>query len=717
MWRLGSGTEHPPLAHDGVVDDAVADGAARASPAPGGFSITLLLFLFGASLIVPALGFTAFLLERNWRAQEADVERRLEQVAADLGHDIDRDLTLLLANLTTLAASPDMAAADWGAVHAKATQSLKPLGVELLYRDRTGQQLVNTRVPWGTALPRSLQPEIDAAVSETLKPHISDIILGQVAARPIITLTAPVLKEGALTGFLHMSINPERFLTTMQGQYLPPDWITGLSDRKGSIIARLLRHADFVGKPLPEALRAENRERLGVFRTTNVEGVQTLRAVYRSPLTGWLVSANIPQSVAQAASFADTRWMIGIGAFLLVLALLLAILLGRLVAKPIQAIADFAGMVEKESVPPPLHSPVREANEIAATLRSAAQRLQDRTRTLRGTLERFNVALRGADIVVFAQDRERRLTWISETAGHGGQLIGRRDDEVLPTDAQAEVAALEDRAAASGQAQDGEVRHGRGHDARYFRLHVEPVRDAAGEVSGLLGVSSEITALKQSERRNAFLVRELAHRCKNMLTVVQAIATETLRGGSSLADFNERFASRVRSLAKLQDLTVSGAGGDVPLHALVRSQLEPFADLAQDRVRIDGPDLRLTPEAGNSLAMVLHELATNAAKYGALSSEAGRIDLDWQCSTEGMPRFRMTWRESGGPPVVPPSRRGFGSKVVGKVTAMALGGVVHHDYPAEGVIWTIDAPFQRIVEQAAAQPKAGAANSIKSEIG
>lgn len=685
-------------------DRPLGDGVPAEPPtelwaASRGLSITLLLFLFGASLIVPSLGFTAFLLERNWRAQENDIERRLEQVAADLGHDIDRDLTLLLANLATLAVSPDVAAADWGAVHGKATGSLKPLGIELLYRDRTGRQLMNTRVPWGTALPHSVQAEIDAAVRESLKPHISDIIIGNVAARPVITLTAPVTKGEDLSGFLHMSIDPERFLATMQGQNLPAEWITGLSDRKGVIIARLQRHRDFVGKSLPEELRAVGRERTGVFRTTNVEGVETLRAVYRSPLSGWLVSANIPQSVAYAASFEDMMWIVGLGVVLLLLALAMAVAVGRLVAGPIRAIVDFAGMVEKESVPPPLRSPVREANEIAATLRSAAERLQERTRALRGTLERFNFALRGADIVVFAEDRERRLTWISETAGHGGQVVGLRAEGVLPADAQAQVVALEDQTLATGEPQEGEVRYGSGEAARYFRVHVEPVRDGQGEVTGLLGVSSEITALKQSERRNAFLVRELAHRSKNLLAVVQAIATETMRGSAGLADFNERFASRVRALAKLQDLAVAGSAGSVPLAALVRTQLEPFSDAASGRVRIDGPDVRLTPEAGNSLAMVLHELATNAAKYGALANATGHIELAWQCVEDehGKRRFRMTWRERGGPAVVEPQRRGFGRKVVGRLTAAALGAEVTLDYPADGLVWGIDAPEHRVV--------------------
>ena len=183
--------------------------------------------------------------------------------------------------------------------------------------------------------------------------------------------------------------------------------------------------------------------------------------------------------------------------------------------------------------------------------------------------------------MVYAQDRERRVTWISETAGHGARFfIGRRADDVLPAESFAGAAALEERALASGEPQEGEVQHGTGDGARHFRLHIEPVRNADGEVSGLLGVSSEITALKQSERRNALLARELAHRAKNLLAVVHAIASETGRSAASVTDFNERFTARVQALARLQDLTMGVSGAGASLRELVHSQLEPFVEAA-----------------------------------------------------------------------------------------------------------------------------------------
>ena len=676
-----------------------------------GLSIALLLFLFGASLVVPALAFTAVLLDRNWRAQEADTHRRLEQVVGDLTHDVDRELTLLLAHLNAVAVSPDVATGDWAAVHAKASAALKPLGIDVVFQDADGRQVMNTRVPWGAPLPQLELPDIDAAVRTTLKPQISDMAAGYVAGRQVITLTVPVIGgEGKLVGVLHMLVDPERFLATMEGQNLPPEWNTGITDRSGTIIARLRRHSDFVGRKLPDELRAQSIQSTSAFSTVNVEGVQTLRAAKLSPLTGWLFSANVPMSVVHAAATKDGQWIIGLGGGLLLLALLLAIVMGRLIARPIAAIAGHAAMVAQERMPPPLDSPVREANEVATVLRYAARQLQERSQALRGALERFAVALRGADIVVYAQDRERRVTWISETAGHGEAFVGRRSDEVLPPDSSAEAAALEERALATGEPQEGEVQHGTGDAARHFRLHIEPVRDSSGEVTGLLGVSSEITALKQSERRNRLLAREIAHRAKNLLSVVQAIASETGRSTTNVFEFNDRFTARIRALARLQDLALGETGGGAPLDALVHSQFEAFLDPTSARVSTEGPQLRLTALAGSTLAIALHELATNAAKYGALSNADGRVAVRWQDEQNNEARsFRLVWQESGGPPVTPPRRRGFGSKVLSRLTAGALEGEAMLEYRSEGVVWLFVAPWDRVVaaDQSAAVETGG----------
>ena len=140
-------------------------------------------------------------------------------------------------------------------------------------------------------------------------------------------------------------------------------------------------------------------------------------------------------------------------------------------------------------------------------------------------------------------------------------------------------------------------------------------------------------------------------------------------------------------------------GGGAPLRALVHSQFEAFIDPASGRVSTEGPDVRLTAQAGSTLAIALHELATNAAKYGALSNAGGRVAIRWQDEeADGTRSFRLVWQESDGPPVAQePRRRGFGSKVLGRLTAGALDGEAMLEYRADGLVWLLVAPWDRVV--------------------
>lgn len=667
--------------------------ASEPASRPRGWRLATLLFLFGATLIVPSIVANGLLLDRQAGLQRQDIERRVEQVASDLVDGIDRDLALMEAMVALMAASPDLAAGRLEQFHVWATQILQPLGLHVLYRDLDGQQRLNTRVSFGTALPREILPEIDAAVRATLKPYVSDMLVGAVRRNFVVTVTAPVLADGALRGFLHFSVNPERMRDLMKGQNLPPEWNTILVDRKGIVIARLHKHDEFVGTPLPSSLRANVDG--AVVRSVNLEGVEMLRGSRLSPVSGWMVAVGVPMSTVRAQFVANLWSIAGAGVFLGLLALVLAVMVARVIAGPIKQIAGFAtAVIANGDVTPPLSSPVREANEVAAAFRLASERLSARTRELRETLARFNAALYGADIVVFVQGLDRRITWISESAGYRARnFIGKREEDLVDgVEERAGAIALREKVFATGEPQEGELTTGVGEQARNFRQRLQAVRDGNGDIVGVLGVSVEVTTLRREQARNAMLVRELAHRSKNLLAVVQAIASETLRSAGP-GEFMDRFGARLQALALLQDLVVSGTRGGVELGQLVRRQLAPFVEPGK-RLEIAGPEVRLRSEAANMLGMALHELATNATKYGCLSVPEGAVLIAWRLEpdTDGAQRFRLTWRESGGPPVVQPVSGGFGSRVVIDMTAATLGGRVSLDYLPEGVVWQVDAP-------------------------
>jgi two-component sensor histidine kinase len=182
----------------------------------------------------------------------------------------------------------------------------------------------------------------------------------------------------------------------------------------------------------------------------------------------------------------------------------------------------------------------------------------------------------------------------------------------------------------------------------------------------------------QAEDERAMLNIELSHRLKNTLTLVQSIASQTLRNAADLREAREALSNRLIALGKAHDILLAGRSDGADLAEVVRGSLGLHADNPA-RFRITGPSLSIGPGAALSLALILHELATNAAKYGALSVEAGRVAVEWVADQAAL---RLEWRETGGPTVAPPARRGFGSRLIERGLA---GGVVRIEYRVEGV--------------------------------
>jgi PAS domain S-box-containing protein len=222
----------------------------------------------------------------------------------------------------------------------------------------------------------------------------------------------------------------------------------------------------------------------------------------------------------------------------------------------------------------------------------------------------------------------------------------------------------------------------------------------------VLAVVRDITEHKRTEAHLQMLVREVNHRAKNILSVVQAIAQQTL--ASSSQEFISRFSERIRGLSSSNDLLVRSEWQNLPLAELLRSQIAPFADLLEGRIAAHGPDLRIKAAVAQVIGMAIHELATNAGKYGALSTDSGHVDIAWRLERAGTggDRFMLEWIESGGPTVVAPTRRGFGWRVLSQLTKMSLGADVTLEYAPTGVVWRLGCAADRVCDPAApGQPK------------
>jgi two-component sensor histidine kinase len=198
----------------------------------------------------------------------------------------------------------------------------------------------------------------------------------------------------------------------------------------------------------------------------------------------------------------------------------------------------------------------------------------------------------------------------------------------------------------------------------------------------------------RGEQHLRLVVNELNHRVKNTLAMMQAIASQTFRNSEDLQQAQQNFSSRIIALARANDLLTGENWEGASLYDLVASVAVAHAGNEPNRFRADGPVVRLSPKIALSLSMAMHELATNAVKYGALSNDRGRVDVAWSVQAGGQKeRLHLEWRESGGPPVSPPSRRGFGSRLVERGLAGELGGTVQLNFEPTGVVCVIEAPM------------------------
>jgi two-component sensor histidine kinase len=201
-----------------------------------------------------------------------------------------------------------------------------------------------------------------------------------------------------------------------------------------------------------------------------------------------------------------------------------------------------------------------------------------------------------------------------------------------------------------------------------------------------------VTGRKRDEERLRLLLAELSHRVKNTLATVQAIAARSLSGERTLEEARDALAKRLRALAKTHDLLTASRWRGADLRAVLEGELKPYGK----RARLEGPEVELTPKAAQTLALVLHELATNAAKHGALAAPDGWLEVAWSLdradADEGGGRLRLTWRERGGPPVAPPHRRGFGRTLLEHGLRHDLSGQVALDFAPDGLVCELTVP-------------------------
>jgi two-component sensor histidine kinase len=564
---LSSTREKPDSASSPVA--AAGEGAAR-----HGFrqvSVGAILSLLMAAMIVPALIFAVVLLQRNNQAQQTMVTTLAETAAGSIAETVDRQLNGMFTTLRVLATSHALERDDLADFYRRAAVALDGSGTHLIVTDGSLNQLINTRVPFGTQLGRITNTEAAGQAIATGNGTVSGAFYGETAQQWVFNVVLPLPYETGRARLLILTQDAETLSSTLASQNLRGGWNVVLTDRKGIILATSYLSSD-IGSTFFLASGIEPSSST-VRSRTRFEGVdyETIRA--RSALSGWETVVWAPSDVVQAPMLRSLRYLALGGLTIIAIGSTLAWVLGRQIARPIRQLA-------------------RDARRLGA----------------------------GEDVVAV----DFPVTEI-RTVSH------------------ALAQASRDR-----QASENEIR---------------------------------------------FLMREVAHRSKNQLTVVSSIAKQTARYARTLAGFQDSFQKRVQGLARSTDLLVAGGVAGVELRELLMAQIEPFRPSDASRLEIEGPQFRLSNQAAQTIGLALHELATNAAKYGAFATPDGRLAVNWHRTGDTL---NMVWRE-----YVPRLRRraegrGFGTEVIERMLGGTLDARIDRVLHGDGLECKVAMPVEKL---------------------
>jgi two-component sensor histidine kinase len=255
--------------------------------------------------------------------------------------------------------------------------------------------------------------------------------------------------------------------------------------------------------------------------------------------------------------------------------------------------------------------------------------------------------------------------------GAGRDIIGKRVSDAVSEVVRQGFIEILNKVFSTGEpfvAKNLPIDLNRGPDgekqSRIIDLVYQPIRDEIGSTTGILVQSRDVTDIRAEETRQELLSHELGHRLKNQLAMFQAIASQTLRNAPDIASARKLLADRIAVLSHAHDTILEGGTGSSKVRRLVKEMIALHDDPENPRFTIKGPELRVGSRPSLSIALILHELATNALKHGALSISAGRVDVEWSVSGKESDRFEMTWIESNGPPVAQPTQRGSGTRLI-----------------------------------------------------
>ena len=326
--------------------------------------------------VLPLVALASVAILRMVDDQRAQIESDVRQMAETFLADVDRQISAIQAELQALATSPALETGDFRAFYEQMHAVLTIRGTSIVLHDTRGQQLLSTNRPFGEPLPHATNTEMHDRVVATGKPQISDLIMGAVLRRPILVVGVPVFRDGQVVNVLAMGIGPEILEALLREQHLSPDWIAGIFDRNGIIVARSRELDRFLGKPAAPSLRQAMAWAVGSwFPSVTSEGIPVYSTYRRSPITGWTVAIGVPRDFVDVPLRRARLEAFGGGAAALALSLLLARWMARAIRRPVEALTAATKALGSGAPIGPLIGGVRELDQVGAALRTTAAAL------------------------------------------------------------------------------------------------------------------------------------------------------------------------------------------------------------------------------------------------------------------------------------------------------------------------------------------------------
>ncbi|MHB2266667.1 sensor histidine kinase [Aliihoeflea sp. PC F10.4] len=530
---------------------------------------TLLAALVAVALI-PTLLFIAVLLERNNRSQQDILTTLAEATAGSISETVDRELVGMVTTLRVLSTARSLHLDNRNEFYERASVALEETNSYFILLDENLDQLFNTRVPFGTELGPTSDPEPVRHALATGNTVVSNAFFGQTAQKWVVNVIVP-WTDGIMRRALVLAQNAEDLTSVIAGQNLRGGWNASVVDGNGIVIATTFMSSE-IGKPF--FLWPNGRPDGPPSRTTvSVQGEDYETIAVNSKLSGWQVVVWSPSDIVAGPQTRALQAFAFGGILLALLSALAAWILGRQLSRPVRELEADA----------------------------------------------------------------RRL-------GSGEPVVAKP----------------------------------------YGVAEIASISAALAEAS---------RDRQKAENEIRFLMREVAHRSKNQLTVVSSIAKQTARHATDFAAFQDSFQKRVQGLARSTDLLIAGGAGGVELRELLEAQIEVFRPDDETRLSMEGPRVRLSHQAAQTIGLAVHELATNAAKYGAFTTANGHLAIAWTVDDD---QLAIDWRETVPGFVAQEEGRGFGSEVIERMLGGTLDAQIERTIGPKGLICRFVMPIEKL---------------------